>query len=270
MKRRHFSLFALAAAGVVLLSTVPPCTAQTIDQRIDQAIDLLVNQGEWDAAIDELSELLESRKLAAQQRRKALKFLAIGYVFDRNEGQAVSAFKKLVLANPDFTIDDLSIDGQEPSSLTIRYFGEAVVKVRQEEIEAYNAQMLRTSRKSAFLRSLVLPGWGQRYQGYRGRGIALLAMTTLSIGYATWAEIKYQDARDTYDKAGESADFEKLYTDYKDKGDMADRTLLLIGGLWTLNIVDAAVQEPNIIRQKVGLQPSPRGDGIQLVYLKRF
>ncbi|MBT4502376.1 MAG: hypothetical protein HOC74_31875 [Gemmatimonadetes bacterium] len=266
------SMVLLVALAFVLLGTVP-CAAQTMEPQIEQAIDLLLNQGKWDDAVTKLTELSNTSQLSDPQSTQVLKFLAIGNLFLGQEEEAVASFKKLVRRNSNFTIDDLAIGGDEPSPEAIRFFGQAVVEVRQEELLALEAQLSQTSRKVAFMRSLALPGWGQRYQGYRGRSYMLLGLTAGSIGYAVWTEMGFRDARDAYDGAprgtGE-AEFEKLYTDYKDKGDLADLALALVGGFWALNAVDAAIQGPNITRRAIALQAAPAGDGVQLVFSKRF
>jgi len=252
---------------------IVPCAAQTTGQQIEQAIDLLLNQGKWDDAVAKLNELSNSNQLSDPQSTQVLKFLAIGNLFLGQEEEAVAAFKKLVRRNSNFTIDDLAIGGDEPSPEAIRFFGQAVVEVRQEELLALEAQLSQTSRKTAFMRSLALPGWGQRYQGYRGRSYMLLGLTAGSIGYAVWTEMGFRDARDAYDSAPKGTgevEFDKLYTDYKDKGDLADLALALVGGFWALNAIDAAIQGPNYTRQTMALQTAPGGDGVQLVYTKKF
>ena len=54
---------------------------------------------------------------------------------------------------------------------------------------------------------------------------------------------------------------------FKNKDDLA---LALVGGFWALNAVDAAIQGPNITRRAIALQADPAGDGVQLVFSKRF
>jgi hypothetical protein len=260
-------------ALVFSLMTIPPCAAQMTGQQIEQAIDLLLNQGEWEEAVIKLTELSKSGKLEDSQNTQVQKYLAIGFIFLGEEEQAVAAFKNLVRKNPNFSMDDLAIEGGDPPPKAIRFFGQAVVEVRQEELLALEAQLSQTSRKVAFMRSLALPGWGQRYQGYRGRSYMLLGLTAGSIGYAVWTEMGFRDARDAYDSAPRGTgevEFDKLYTDYKDKGDLADLALALVGGFWAMNAIDAAIQGPNYTRQGMALQAAPAGDGVQLVFSKRF
>ena len=83
MRLGRWFLGAVLTAGFMLSFGPSSCQAQTADQRIDQATDRLLSQGEWDAAVDAFSRLLESDPLSAQQRKKVCKFLAIGHVFRR-------------------------------------------------------------------------------------------------------------------------------------------------------------------------------------------
>jgi hypothetical protein len=271
MKQIKKRIVGLVAIGVCL-GGISSAVAQQGNSVLQSSKDAFF-AGEWEGAITSLTELLLEGNLGKQEESQARKFIGLSHILLGNEGKAIVVYKDLVRNDPDFTMQDLSIEGNEPPGDAIRILGEAVLTVRQEEIRLRDAQLSQTSRKVAFMRSLALPGWGQRYQGYRGRSYMLLGLTAGSIGYAVWTEMGFRDARDAYNSAPRGTgdvEFDKLYTDYKDKGDLADLALALVGGFWALNAIDAAIQGPNITRQMMAIQPAPAGDGVQLVYTKRF
>jgi hypothetical protein len=63
----------------------------------------------------------------------------------------------------------------------------------------------------------LLPGWGQRYQGYRSRGYIMLGLTGASMVYAVVADRNFRDAREVYEGAPAGADFEVLYRDFQEQ-----------------------------------------------------
>ena len=243
--------------------------AQGANPQLQTAIDQFF-EGQWEQTVEKLTLLLDEGELRIDERSQARKFIGLSYILLGEEERAVPVFKELARDDPSFDMRDLAIEGGEPPPKAVRYFGQAVLEVRQEEIKEREVQLRKTSRKVAFLRSMILPGWGQRYQGYRGRGFGLMGLTTASIAIAVWAELDYRDARDAYDRAPLGADFEKFYTEYQDRADRADLVLGVVGGIWLLNAIDAALQGPNITRPQISLKVPMGGDGLQVVYLKEF
>jgi len=263
------ALLAIVVAAGSLLSA--PASAQTADQRLDRAVDMLLQQGRWQEAVDELTSVLASESLPQQQATRARKFLALGHIFLGNETRAVSVFKDLARHDPSFMMDDLALgEGEDPHEDAVRLYGQAVLEVRLAELEAREAQLLETSRSGALLRSAVLPGWGQMYQGYRNRGLMLMGLAGGSIVFAVLQENAFRDARDAYDNAGEGADFDRLYQDYRDEAANANLAFGAVCGLWALNALDAAIQGPNITRQRLSLEPAPRQDGVRVVLRTSF
>ena len=228
---------------------------------LQQAIDRFY-AGEWEQATRALRDLLEQGHLSRSEAAQARKFIGIGYILLGQEEQAVEVFKELVRENPDFQMQDLAIEGDEPPAQAVRYFGQALLEVRQEELKAWEARLSKEWRRGALLRSAFLPGWGQGYKGYRIRGYVLAGLALSSAGYAVWADLSYRNARDAYEKAPEGSDFESLYDDYQKKADRADLALGAVGVVWGLNLIDAAIQGPNITRSPVSLRISASDGGV--------
>lgn len=265
------------AISAVLASTLCLLAHEAVDAQqggtpLEHSIALF-NQGEFEQAMDSLQQLLATSGLSKKERSTVRKYIAVGHIQLGTGEKAVAVFKDLVNDNPDFNMDDLTLEGEEkPDPEAVRYFGQAVLEVHREELQARAAQLSLTSRKVAFLHSAMLPGWGQRYQGYRGRGYMMLGMTSASLVYAVLARRWYKDAQDIYKKAPREADFPKLYDDYTSKTDRANFALGMVGAVWLFNVLDAAIQGPALPRgpQRLSLNWQASDHGLQVAFTKRF
>ena len=115
-------------------------------------------QGEWEQSIGVMNGLLENPEMELGERSRARKFVALGYILLGRPDEAVEVYKQIVRDDPAFDMDSLTIQGGETPDEAVRYFGQALLEVRREEMRAREAQLSLTSRKGAILRSVVLPG----------------------------------------------------------------------------------------------------------------
>lgn len=225
----------------------------------------LYEDGEWEEAAVELGRLLQENQLSPKERTEARLTLAKTYINLKQDPQAVEAYKQIVRDNPSF---DMRAFGVNAPAVFLKNFGQAVVELRNEEMQAREAQLSRTSRSTAFFRSTLVPGWGQYYQGYHSRGYAMLGLTGASIVYALIADRAHRTAQDDYNQAEQGAEFETLYRNFEDKSNQADLALGLVAGVWLFNMFDAGLQGPNITRSgsPLTLIPVDQGFGMQLAY----
>lgn len=245
---RNFGLITIIAT-IAAVSAIP---AWSQDAPLDQTIARFY-EGEWEQSIGALNRLLEDATMTLEERSRARKFVALGYILLGRDEDAVGVYKKIVRVDPSFDMDALALEGGETPGEAVRFFGQAILEVRQEEMRAREAQLARTSRRGALLRSAVLPGWGQRYQGYKGRSFVMIGATAVAAIYAIWAENSYQTAKDDYDKARPGADFEDLFDEYTRTSDQADVALGILGAAWLFNVLDTVFQGPNLERPSGGL-----------------
>ncbi len=264
---RSFALIA-AIAAIAAASAIP---AWSQDAPLDRAIARFY-EGEWEQSIGALNRLLEEATMTSDERSRARKFVALGYILLGRDEDAVGVYKQIVRDDPSFDMDALALEDGETPGEAVRFFGQAILEVRQEEMRAREAQLARTSRRGALLRSAVLPGWGQRYQGYRGRSFVMLGATAVAAIYAISAENSYQTAKDDYDQARPGADFEDLFDEYTRKADQADVALGILGAAWLFNVLDTVFQGPNLERPSGGLllQQEFGRKGFRLVYSMGF
>ncbi len=258
----------LRRTAVVLLLWSSWVVAQDQEAELEQALQLH-QDGEWEMAVQELEGLLATDQLSQGQRKRARQTLAEAYIFLKQEAEAVRVYKQLVRDDRSFDMRSL---GENPEARLLRPFGQAVLEVRDEELKALEAQYSQVSRGAVFLRSALVPGWGQRYQGYRWRGYVILGVAASSVTYAVVAERAFRRARDDYQGARADADFETLYDTYTRKADLADLALGIAGAIWATNVLDAVFQRPAIPRAPVSLelQAPPGSAGLQVALLKRF
>ena len=264
-------LISLGVLGVTSFCFVPNSVEGQHERgSVAEAIDLFDN-GDLTESARMLKDLLASETLALDQRTTARKYIAWTHLLRREEQEAVDVFKELVAEDPSFGIDDLSVEEGAPSGDAIQYLGRAALEVRHHEAVQRQARLSATSRNQALLRSAVVPGWGQRYSGYRGRSLAMLGIAAGAIVYAISTDNSFRTARDDYQGAAEGAEFDKLYDNYKNKGDTADLALGIVAAAWALNLLDATFSGPNL----AGLELAANGrvedsQELQLAFVKRF
>ena len=272
MSRTMIRLALVLVAGFVLGGIQDGICQESLgvgsNASVDAAIELF-DAGDEAEAVIALEGLLDSGTLSAVARTRARKYAAIGHLIIKDvgwENSTVGIFKDLVGDDATFGIPDLALPGEEPHPEAIRLLGQAFFEWRQEELERTEARLRANTRGSALVRSTALPGWGQRYQGHRGRGWAIFGLAAGAVTYAVVADRSYRDARDTYDGAQTGAEFDALYQDYRDKADVADLAIGLVAAAWGLNLLDAALSGPNVSGlNSVALARRPSG-GMQLAY----
>jgi hypothetical protein len=254
-----------ACAALLLLGN-GAIRAQELDAELGQAVQLY-QDGEWEAATLALTQLLETGHLSRGQRTRARQILAEAYISLRQPEKAVEAYKQIVRDDRTFNMRSL---GEDPDARLLRHLGQAVLEVREEERRELEVQLSKVSRGAALARSALLPGWGQRYQGYIWRGHVMLAMTLSSMAYAVLAEKDFRKARDGYENARD--EFDQRYDQYTRKADRADLALGIVGALWAANMLDAVFQRPALPRvgTAVELAPTRDGPGLQVALVQRF
>ncbi len=254
-------------AAVVMVAT--PLLSQ--DSPLQKAIAQFY-EGEWEGSIGAMNVLLADDSMALDEQSMARKFVALGYILLGRDAEAVSVYKQIVRDDPSFDMDALSIEGGETPEAAVRFFGQAILEVRQEDMRTREAQLARTSRRSALLRSALLPGWGQRYQGYRGRSFVMMGGMAAAAIYAVSTERAYRTAKDDYEMARPGADFENLFDEYTRKADQSDVAIGILGAVWLYNVLDTVFQGPNIERPSGGLflWNGPGEQGLRMSYRVRF
>jgi len=102
--------------------------------------------------------------------------------------------------------------------------------------------LTRKKTKNALVRSILLPGWGQFFQGKKTKGyiIAIGAFVSAATAYYYCSEA--QKSYDKYKTTGLIAD--GSYSDYQNKNNDAQYALISLALFWVYGIFDTTYSVP--------------------------
>lgn len=151
--------------------------------------------------------------------------------------------------------------------LTIRRYGyetyKTTITVDPSKETVLNVKLVAKSRFKAAIRSVFIPGWGQRYSGQEGKGFVFTLLAAVSVGSYFIVDNdfdkklnNYTNSLQEYDDALSSgADFDQLQRMLDDLEftqdeafDAENKRRFSIGavvGIWSLSIVDAFLFFPD-------------------------
>lgn len=126
---------------------------------------------------------------------------------------------------------------------------------------------------NATLRSAVVPGWGQYFNGQETKGYVVFSGFVLT---ALSSYLLYSKANNTY------SDYEKqgvkngsLYSDYETQSNQAMAVSLVAAGIWVYGMVDAYIKaapaaEMSPYTRAEGFRLAANDRDLSLTYNKRF
>jgi hypothetical protein len=197
---------------------------------------------------------------------------------------------------------DITVAGITPTTFSQRLTGHYEIKAHRHGYEAYNSTVVlagddattiqielspKTRLKAGF-RSLVIPGWGQRYSGESTRGTMLTIGTALAAVTAGILYLDFDDKRDAYDDilsryqatrevTERRAMADRLYQTQQEAYDAEEAKNIAVGilaGIWIYNVIDAVVFFPDfaidIYGTSVSLEPQISPDAINLLGVVEF
>ena len=125
--------------------------------------------------------------------------------------------------------------------------------------------------KNSALRSLILPGWGQYFNGQTNKGYIVFGAAILTLAGSIALNAKANSTYDDYQAAG--AKNGPIYSDYETQADQAAMVSYVCAGVWIYGIIDAYISG----RQRVSQDESSAGFSVacgkgrsNLYYSKRF
>ena len=168
---------------------------------------------------------------------------------------------------------EFRLAGVTPTVFTQTLSGRYILKASRDGYENYETELSLTggtplsvnitlapkTRFKAFLRSMVIPGWGQFYAGEKTRGIFFSLSAQGSGSVTLIAEANFQDTTDTY---------EELRNEFKEERSIEIRKQMeptinaarekaydaetfrnisfgVLAAVWTYNIIDALIFFPD-------------------------
>ena len=121
------------------------------------------------------------------------------------------------------------------------------------------ARRMKTKRLFAVMRSLVVPGWGQFYRGYKKKGYAFLGAVVGTSVALRFQYRNFQSARDHYNRATIFQHINQRYTnddgtrytewearhrEVKSTEKRVNMLIGILGAIWVLNLFDSVVFAP--------------------------
>ncbi|NIP42036.1 MAG: PEGA domain-containing protein [candidate division Zixibacteria bacterium] len=168
---------------------------------------------------------------------------------------------------------EFRLAGVTPTVFTQPLSGRYTLKASREGYESYETELHLTggtplsvnitlapkTRFKAFIRSMVIPGWGQFYASEKGRGI-FFGLAALGSGIVTLiAEEDFNDKKDTYEELLNEFNEERSIEvrkqmepiinaareDAYDAETFRNISFGILAGVWTYNIIDALIFFPD-------------------------
>ncbi len=197
---------------------------------------------------------------------------------------------------------DMTVAGVTPTTFSQRLAGYFKITAYRDGYETYNSSILLSGRDAttldiklkpktrvkAALRSIVIPGWGQRYYGAKGKGALMFAGTLVGAATAGIMHLRFDDKRDDYfdflalynaerSVPVKQSMLNELYERQKDAYD-AERSRNIVGavvaGIWVYSVLDAMLFFPDygisISGANLSVAPEYDGDAIKLVGRIKF
>ncbi|NLE02553.1 MAG: hypothetical protein GX640_22030 [Fibrobacter sp.] len=145
---------------------------------------------------------------------------------------------------------------------TTQIIRSAAISVNLADLENFSKELLGESGKvsSAVFRSLIVPGWGQFYTNHNVRGainISACVIATGATGYFTYQTAKYKSQKDKHiqEQSVDSIvkgmteeqiyehdnETKRLYYNYSRNFDHMKLSIIALGALWAINLVDASI-----------------------------
>lgn len=239
---------------ILLWSTlfIPTYAAEHYDTLVQEA-EYAYGQGDYNTAIQSLLKIKGMAQIAPvvtplNKNTRAKIFFDLGccYLAAGDSVLANAAFEQA------FNLNDRMKSG---------YFNNADSGVlwwallRNQEA----ARRLKTTRLSAAMRSLFLPGWGQMHRGYSKKGWFFISATIVSAGVSLFAYRDFNSAKQSYDETNlqdhgkirhlnsdgtRYSEFGARYKKISSSSRTANISFAVLGGFWAMSILDSIVWGP--------------------------
>lgn len=225
------------------------------------AAETAYRRGAFDAALDHLSNLqglLEIApifdKVRGEDRERVLFDLARCRFALGDSAWASIVLGELFRNDPRQARGIMDLPKDDAQALVLLEMKQMRRRDRQDKISA-------TSSLKAGLRSLILPGWGQRYRGRKTRGNVISAAAgVFAIGWAL-ADRSYQSALDLYRRTSEldlnlpsrtggpddPNPFEERYSRVESRATRARAMGVALASVWVYGITENFIVQPGRI-----------------------
>ncbi len=224
----------------------------------------LYKAGEYQRSLDALQKaLLSANQLSREEKIEAHKYSGFDQVALNLTVQAKESFRQALKLSPTLTLDPAYV-----SPKIIAVFEEVKTALKPPPPPPGAKP---PSRMGFAFRSLIVPSWGQFAAHRKVAGFIFAGGTVLALANAGRTQTAYQDARDSYNKAGPGSDFDALFKKYDKAAGDRNTGSYLLGTIWLANVVDAFFSKPpeprhagTALPPSLGLGFSPSGASLVL------
>ena len=197
----------------------------------------LYKAGDYQRSLEALQKALApGGKLTREEQIEACKYAGFDQVALGNTVAAKESFRQALKLSPTLTLDPAYV-----SPKIIAVFEEVKTALKPPPPPPGAKP---PSRMGFAFRSLIVPSWGQFAAHRKVAGFIFAGGTVLALANAGRTQTAYQDARDSYNKAGPGSDFDALFKKYDKAAGDRNTGSYLLGTIWLANVVDAFFSKP--------------------------
>ncbi len=253
---------------LVLVATAVPCFAQPGP---DAAGAVSGVETAYEALEYAQAEALARQALARPEAFTGAQLVrlhtALGLIlYARNDALgAAEQFRAALSLEPGLTLDPVLV-----SPVTLAFFEETKSTFLRERAgdarpaPATRYVVVRDTRPGAALRSLALPGWGQRSRGERTKGWLITAGWATAVGAGIAAHVQRDRARTAYLEETDPERVEDRYRTYNNWHRLRGGLFVAAGAVWAASVVDALARGAPQAPAQSRLSLTPAGAGLRL------
>jgi tetratricopeptide (TPR) repeat protein len=233
----------LSLSGTSLALTSIPSRNGHANNDYIVALESLYNQGLYQKILDKVEDVLQNQKnIPDADLIQIYTYQAFAYVALDKKESAISAFRYLMIINP-----DLSLDPRYVSPKIIEVFEESrrragdTLRLKPSVLIPSEELLSNKNIRNQALKSLLYPGLGQLSQNKKTKGYVFLSTETFSLIGLIATHLLTNAAHKKYRDNTDIDKMDELYDDYS--AWYRTRTGLVISSvsIWILNYIDATI-----------------------------
>lgn len=211
----------------------------------DYTIELesLYNQGLYQQVLDKVEDMLLNQKnISEADLSKIYTYQAFAYVAVDKKEFAVSAFRYLLIINP-----NISLDPRYVSPKIIEVFEESkrrsgdTSRLRPSVLMPAEDMSTNNSIRNQAMKSLLYPGLGQLSLNKKAKGYIFLSSETVSLAGLIAAHLLTNAAHKKYLDNQDMNQMDELYDDYSLWYRTRTGFIISSVSIWILNYIDATI-----------------------------
>jgi tetratricopeptide (TPR) repeat protein len=260
----HWTFLGLASIGILAAFPLQAQPTQLSPAQVLQEIWQAYQQLDYNR-VETLSRqaLTHYQQYTPAQLVELHTVLALVLMARNEPSEARQHFEAALSLNPQLELDPIL------ASPKVRDFFEQIRQEMNTQASTPTALSWRyvvqpDPRPKAALRSLVFPGWGQRYKGQTQKGWFLSTLWSLLVGSSLVAHLEYKWAWTAYLEETNPSRIEDHYRTANHWFKTRNNLLLATGVVWLYGYLDALISPPTAASSTQRLQVIPQVNGMEL------